>query len=103
MSPLCKLETTLSGGLWGEGGSADERRELSRLEERTAQEAVRPLMLRARPYKRVVGHPVGLYDPFWRTRLRKATLGACLAPVRPVCYTTPLIKFGPLGGARLEP
>jgi len=35
--------------------------ELSRLEERTAQEAVRPLMLRARPYKRAVGHPVGLY------------------------------------------
>ena len=35
--------------------------ELSRLEERTAQEAVRPLMPRARPYKRAVGHPVGLY------------------------------------------
>jgi hypothetical protein len=35
--------------------------ELSRLEERTAQEAVRPLMLRARPYKCAVGHPVCLY------------------------------------------
>ena len=35
--------------------------ELLRLEERTAQEAVRPLMLKARPYKRAVGHPVGLY------------------------------------------
>ena len=32
--------------------------EPSRLEE---QEAVQPLMLRARPYKRTVGHPVGLY------------------------------------------
>jgi hypothetical protein len=26
MSPLCKIEMTLSGGLWGEGGSADKRR-----------------------------------------------------------------------------
>jgi hypothetical protein len=35
--------------------------ELSRLEERTAWEAVRPLMLKAKPYKRAVGHPVSLY------------------------------------------
>jgi len=35
--------------------------EPSRLEERTAQEAVQPLMLRARPYKRTVGDPIGLY------------------------------------------
>src|SRR5229473_3088494 len=85
---------TLAGHFLGVLGvtvrlTSDE--ELSRLEERTAQEAVRPLMLRARPYKRAVGHPVGLYRiRSGTTRVRKATLGACLAPVRPVCYTTPL-------------
>jgi hypothetical protein len=61
MTPLCKLEMTLSGGLWGKVVWLTSDEELSRLEERTAQEAVRPLMPRARPYKRAVGHPVGLY------------------------------------------
>jgi hypothetical protein len=56
MSPLCQLEMTLSGGLWGKVVRLTSDEELSRLEERTAQEAVRPLMLRARPYKRAVGH-----------------------------------------------
>jgi hypothetical protein len=56
MSPLCQLEMTLSGGLWGKVVWPTRDEELSRLEERTAQEAVRPLMLRARPYKRAVGH-----------------------------------------------
>jgi hypothetical protein len=60
MSPLCQLEMTLTGGLWGDGLATDDE-ELSRLEESTAREAVRPLMLRSRPYKRAVGHPVGLY------------------------------------------
>ena len=61
MSLLCQLEMTLSGGLWGGKVvllTSDE--ELSRREERPAQEAVRPLMLRARPPKHAVGHPVGL-------------------------------------------
>jgi hypothetical protein len=61
MTPLRQLEMTLSGGLWGELVRLTSDEELSRLEERTAQEAVRPLMLRARPYKRAGGHPVGLY------------------------------------------
>src|ERR1700751_1063751 len=53
MSPLCQLEMTLTGGLWGDGLATDDE-ELSRLEESTAREAVRPLMLRWRPYKRAV-------------------------------------------------
>src|SRR6266700_2799316 len=44
MSPVCHLEMTLSGGLWGEGGSADERWRVFAARSSHRAEAVRSMM-----------------------------------------------------------
>src|SRR5580700_5878109 len=82
---------TLSGGLWGEVGLAEERRRAfaARRAHSVGGGAATDAegeAIQAR--RRTSRKPLQIRSG--RTRVRKATLGVRLAPVRPVCYTTPL-------------